>query len=53
MGLKIDENCYKHNLLFADDQVVIDRGTEDANYKGINWTSTRTRLKTNYETRNV
>jgi hypothetical protein len=32
MGLKIEDNCYVHNLLFADDQVVITRGVEDANY---------------------
>jgi hypothetical protein len=34
MGLKIEVNCYVHNLLFADDQVVITRGVEDANYIG-------------------
>jgi hypothetical protein len=34
MGLKIENNCYVHNLLFADDQVVITRGVEDANYIG-------------------
>jgi hypothetical protein len=31
MGLKIKDNFYMHNLLFADDQVVIIRGVEDAN----------------------
>jgi hypothetical protein len=34
MGLQIGDNCYVHNLLFADDQVVITRGVEDANYIG-------------------
>jgi hypothetical protein len=34
MGLKIEGNCYVHNLLFADDQVVITGGAEDANYIG-------------------
>jgi hypothetical protein len=34
MGLKIEENCYVHNLLFADDQTVITKGVEDANYVG-------------------
>jgi hypothetical protein len=33
-GLQIGNNCYVHNLLFADDQVVITRGVEDANYIG-------------------
>jgi hypothetical protein len=33
-GLKIGDNCCVHNLLFADDQVVITRGVEDANYIG-------------------
>jgi hypothetical protein len=32
MGLKIGDNCYVLNLLFADDQVLITRGVEDANY---------------------
>jgi hypothetical protein len=32
MGLKIEDNCYVHNLLFADDRAVITRGVEDANY---------------------
>jgi hypothetical protein len=35
MGLRIEENCYVHYILFADNQVVIARGTEDANYIGI------------------
>jgi hypothetical protein len=34
MGLQIGDNCFVHNLLFADDQVVITRGVEDANYIG-------------------
>jgi hypothetical protein len=34
MGLKIEDNCYVHNLLFADGQVVITRGVEDGNYIG-------------------
>jgi hypothetical protein len=34
MGLKIEDNCYVHNLLFADVQVVIARGAEDGNYIG-------------------
>jgi hypothetical protein len=34
MGLKIEDNCYVHNLLFSDDQVIINRGEEDANYIG-------------------
>jgi hypothetical protein len=34
MGLKIEGNCYVHNLLFADDQVVIIRGVENVNYMG-------------------
>jgi hypothetical protein len=34
MGLKIEDNCYVHNLLFADDPAVIARGVEDANYIG-------------------
>jgi hypothetical protein len=34
MGLQTGDNCYVHNLLFADDQVVITRGVEDANYIG-------------------
>jgi hypothetical protein len=32
MGLKIEDNRYVHNLLFADDEVIITRGIEDANY---------------------
>jgi hypothetical protein len=32
MGLKIEDNCYVHNLLSTDDQVVIMRGVEDTNY---------------------
>jgi hypothetical protein len=34
VGLIIEDNCYVQNLLFADDQVVITRGAEDANYIG-------------------
>jgi hypothetical protein len=34
MGLQIGDNCYMHNLRLADDQVVITRGVEDANYIG-------------------
>jgi hypothetical protein len=34
MGLQIGDNCYAHNLLFADDQEVITGGVEDANYIG-------------------
>jgi hypothetical protein len=34
MGLQIGDNCCVHNLLFADDQVVITRGVEVANYIG-------------------
>jgi hypothetical protein len=34
MELKIEDNCYVHNLLFADDQVVITGGMEDASYVG-------------------
>jgi hypothetical protein len=34
MGLKIEDNCYVHNLLFAVDQVVITREVEGANYIG-------------------
>jgi hypothetical protein len=34
MGLKTEDNCYVHNLLFADDQVLITIGVEDANYIG-------------------
>jgi hypothetical protein len=34
MGLKIEENSYVHNLLFAANQAVITRGVEDANYLG-------------------
>jgi hypothetical protein len=32
MGLNTEDNCYVHNLLFADHKVVITRGVEDANY---------------------
>jgi hypothetical protein len=35
MGLRIEENCYVHNLLFADDQAELARGAEDSNYVGI------------------
>jgi hypothetical protein len=35
MGLKIENNCYVHNLFFSDDQVIITRGKEYANYIGI------------------
>jgi hypothetical protein len=34
MELKLEDNSYVHNLLFADDQVVIIRAVEDANYTG-------------------
>jgi hypothetical protein len=34
MGLIIEDNCCVHNLLFADDEFVITRGVEDANYIG-------------------
>jgi hypothetical protein len=34
MGLQIEGNCYVHTLLFANDQVVITRGVEEANYIG-------------------
>jgi hypothetical protein len=34
MGLRIEDNCYVHNLFFADDEFVITRGVEDANYIG-------------------
>jgi hypothetical protein len=34
MGLKIENNCYVHNLLFADNPAVITREVEDANYIG-------------------
>jgi hypothetical protein len=33
MGLKIEDNSYVHNLLFADDQVVIIGCAENANYR--------------------
>jgi hypothetical protein len=36
-GLKIEDSCYVHNLLFVDDQVVVTRGVEDAKYIGRNW----------------
>ena len=32
MGIKLEETTYLHQLLFADDQVVIVRDGEDANY---------------------
>jgi hypothetical protein len=32
MGFRIEDNCHVHNLLFADDQVVIARGVENTNY---------------------
>jgi hypothetical protein len=32
--LKTENNGYVHNLLFANDQAVITRGVEDANYIG-------------------
>jgi hypothetical protein len=34
MRLQIGDNFYVHNLLFADDHVVITRGVEDTNYIG-------------------
>jgi hypothetical protein len=34
MGLKLEDNSYVHNLPFADDQVVIIRAVENANYMG-------------------
>jgi hypothetical protein len=34
MGLKIEDNCYVYNLLFAYDHVVITRGVEDVNCIG-------------------
>jgi hypothetical protein len=34
MRLKIEDTCYVHNLFFADIQVVITRGVQDANYIG-------------------
>jgi hypothetical protein len=34
MGLKIEGNCYVHDLLFIYDQVAITRGGDDANYIG-------------------
>jgi hypothetical protein len=34
MQLKLEDNSYVHNLLFADDQVLIIRVVEDANYTG-------------------
>jgi hypothetical protein len=37
MGLKTEDNCYVHYLLFADNKVyVITRGVQDANYTGRN-----------------
>jgi hypothetical protein len=36
MGLKPEDSCCVHNLLFAHGQVVISRGAEDANYLGRN-----------------
>jgi hypothetical protein len=32
MGLPIDQDYHLYNLLFADDQVVIAKDTEDAEY---------------------
>jgi hypothetical protein len=50
MGLKIEDNCYVHNLLFADDQSAITRGVEDANYIGRKLEEhDKWRLKINYE----
>jgi hypothetical protein len=37
MGLQIEDNCSVHSLLFADDQIGITTGAEDANYIGGNW----------------
>jgi hypothetical protein len=34
MRLKTEDNCYVHNLLFADDQIVITGRVDDANYIG-------------------
>jgi hypothetical protein len=34
MGLKIEDNYYLHNLLYADDQILITRGAENPNYIG-------------------
>jgi hypothetical protein len=34
MGLQIGDSCFVHNLLFADDHMVITRGVEVANYIG-------------------
>jgi hypothetical protein len=34
MGLKIGKDCYIHNLLFTDDQMVITQEVEDANCVG-------------------
>jgi hypothetical protein len=31
-GLKIEYNCFVHNLVLADDQVVNTRGVEDDSY---------------------
>jgi hypothetical protein len=36
MGWKIEDKCYVHNLLFVDEQAVITRREEDANYCGEN-----------------
>jgi hypothetical protein len=33
MGLKTENKCYVHNLLFADNEVIIIR-VQDANYMG-------------------
>jgi hypothetical protein len=32
MGLRTEYNWYVHNLYFADDQVVVTRGAENANF---------------------
>jgi hypothetical protein len=34
MELKIEGNCYTHNLIFAYDQVVITTGAEDSKLQG-------------------
>jgi hypothetical protein len=34
MGLKIAKNCYIHNLLFTNNQVVFTQGAENAYYMG-------------------
>jgi hypothetical protein len=49
MELKIEGNCYVHNLLFVDDQAVITRRTEDTNYMGRKLEEyEKCRLKLNY-----